>query len=118
MVDEDQFAAWGADSMNQLYSSNDVRSDNVITATDLQFGKNTMENIFDFDSAASSPGPYTKTDLTSDNLYDYWKVPYRSSPGSVPLSHQSFGYRSVPSAVSVALIMLNKYIFTHCNISE
>lgn len=99
MVDEEQVAAWNAmDNMTGSFSRN-VK----IPKTNATFSDNVMDKVFDFDSAASSPGPYnTTSDAVFKSSHNFANMPYRSSSGSFFVPTTSAGHRSARSAVSVS----------------
>lgn len=95
MVDEEQVAAWSAmDNMAGSYCRN--------SNADATFSDNVMDRVFDFESAASSPGPHnTTSDVVTNSPHNFAKMPYRSSPGSafVPtISSGNWPARSVVRA--------------------
>lgn len=90
MVDEEQAAACSSmDTMAGKYCMNAK-----ISNTDAAFSDVAMDKVFDFDSAASSPGPHT--------TYNFAKMPYRSSPGSRFMPNKPPSYWPPHSAVRVA----------------
>lgn len=99
MVDEEQAAAWSAvDTLAGQYCVNAKISNTDATLSDVA-----MDKVFDFDSAASSPGPHTtKSDVVFNSSPNFAKMPYRSSPGSGFMSNKPPSYWPPRSAVRVA----------------
>lgn len=77
----------------------DQTSDKSSPATDVDLSNRAMECHFDFDSAASSPSPFsdTKPAFKSSSVRSI-KMPYRSSP-TTRLTH---GYGSYPAVSKVS----------------
>lgn len=100
MVDEDQVAAWSAaEGMAGIQSSSNLGSGNLPGTIDFDFSNSTMDKVFDFDSAASSPGPNTDSNIVdSIPLYNV-NMPYRSFPKSVLPRGRAPSHRSAASAV-------------------
>ena len=73
----------------------DQASDKSSPATDVDLSNRAMESHFDFESAASSPGPLadTKPAIKSSSVRSI-KMPYRSSP-NVGMSHGFGPYQAV-----------------------
>lgn len=108
MVDEEQVAAWSAmDNMTGSYCSNAM-----IHNPDATFSDNVMDRVFDFESAASSPGHHTTTsDVVFNSPHNFTKMPYRSSPGSVFVPTKSSGHWAARSAVGVSRTSLILFSF-------
>lgn len=89
MVDEEQAAVCSSmDTKAGKYCMNAK-----ISSTDAAFSDVAMDKVFDFDSAASSPGPHTtSSDLVFNSLYNFANMPYRSSPGSRPMPNKPPSY--------------------------
>lgn len=99
MLDEEQDAAFSSvDTMAGQYCMNAK-----ISNTDATFSDVAMDRVFDFDSAASSPGPHpTTSDVVFNSLHNSAKMPYRSSPGSGFMPNKPPSYWPPRSAVRVA----------------
>lgn len=99
MVDEEQAAACNSmDTKAGKYCMNAK-----ISNTDAAFSDVAMDKVFDFDSAASSPGPYsTSADVVFNSSHNFAKMPYRSSPGSRIMPSEPPSYWPSRSAVRVA----------------
>lgn len=99
MVDEEQAAAWSAmDTMAGQYCI-----DAKISNSDATFSDIAMDKVFDFDSAASSPGPHaTTSDVVFSSPHNFAKMPYRSSPGSDFTLNKPPSYLPTRLVVSVA----------------
>ena len=108
MVDEEQVAAWSAmDNMTGSY-----RRNAMIHNPDATFSDNVMDRVFDFESAASSPGPHTTTsDVVFNSPHNFAKMPYRSSPRSVFIPTKSSGHLPACSAVGVSRKHLIQFFF-------
>lgn len=110
MVDEEQPAA--CNSMDTKAGKNCMNA--KISNSDATFSDVAMDKVFDFDSAASSPGLHnTSSDVVFNTSHGFAKMPYRSSPGSrvMPNKPPSYWPRS---AVRVARSRLFRifYVFT------
>lgn len=100
MVDDDQVAAWSAaEGMAGIQSSTNLGSSILPSIIDFDFSNSTMDKVFDFDSAASSPGPHTDSNILDNSSLKNVKMPYRSSPKSVLARGRAPGHRSTASAV-------------------
>lgn len=99
MVDEEQAAACSSmDTMAGKYCINAK-----ISNTDDAFSDVAMDKVFDFDSAASSPGPHTtSSDVVFNSSHNFAKMPYRSSPGSRFMPNKPPSYWPPRSTVRVA----------------
>lgn len=99
MVDEEQVAAYSSmDTKTGKYCMNAN-----ISNTDAVFSDVAMDKVFDFDSAASSPGPHTtSSDVVFNGSHNFAKMPYRSSPGSRFMPNKPPSYWPPRSAVRVA----------------
>lgn len=99
MEDEEQAAACNSmDTMAGKYCMNAK-----ISNTDAAFSDVAMDKVFDFDSAASSPGPHTtSSDVVFNSSHNFAKMPYRSSPGSRFMPNKPPSYWPPRSAVRVA----------------
>lgn len=98
MADEDQVPAWSTiENVGENRSANDVGTTNVPTTPEVNVG---MDQMFDFESAASSPGPCLDSKLGLKTPIKTMKMPYRSSPGSPFPRTRGIGHRRVPSPVS------------------
>ena len=103
MVDDDQIAAWSAaDSMAGIQTSGSLGSGNLSSTIDFDFSNSTMDKVFDFDSAASSPGPHTDSNFVTKHPLKIVKMPYRSSPKPVLPSGRAHGHRSTASTVRIS----------------
>lgn len=108
MVDEEQVAAWSA--MDNMTGS--FRRNAMIHNPDTTFSDNVMDRVFDFESAASSPGPHTTTsDAVFNSPHNFAKMPYRSSPSSVFIPTKSSGRWPALSAVGVSRTSLIQFYF-------
>lgn len=100
MVDEDQVAAWSAvEGIAEIQSSSNFGSRNVPSSIDFDFSNSTMDRVFDFDSAASSPGPQADSNIINNSPLNNVKMPFRSSPRSVLSRGKANGHRSAASTV-------------------
>lgn len=100
MVDEDQVAAWSAaEGMAGIQSSSNLAYGNLPSTIDFDFSNSTMDKVFDFDSAASSPGPHTDSNIVDKSPLKNVTMPYRSSPKPVHPRGRVLGHRSAASAV-------------------
>lgn len=100
MVDEDQVAAWSAaEGMAGIQSSSNLGSQLLPNTIDFDFSNNTMDNVFDFDSAASSPGPHADLHIVDNSQLYNVNMPYRSPQNCVFPRGRAPGHRSAASAV-------------------
>ena len=109
MVDEDHVAAWSAvEGIAEIQSSSNFGSCNVPSSMDFDFSNSTMDKVFDFDSAASSPGPQPNSNIIKNSTLKNVKMPFRSSPRSVLSRGKANGHRSAASTVRL------RFFFPFC----
>lgn len=111
MVDEEQAVKYNSmDTKAGKYCMNAK-----ISSTDAAFSDVAMDKVFDFDSAASSPGLHsTSSDVVFNTSHSFAKMPYRSSPGSRVMPNKPSSYWPPRSTVRVARTHLFRifYVFT------
>lgn len=85
IMGKNDIAAWrAAENAAEIHSSNDARTANFPGTTDFESSNIIMGDVFDFESAASSPGPTSDSKFGRKTPFKTLKMPYRSSPGSFP----------------------------------